>query len=101
MKFCIIFVLTLTRDMKDTLIVTQCGAEAIAFLKIYGVLPCATLFIAYYSKLSNMIQNKQSLFYITCIPFFLFFILFDIVLYPNRHILHPSIDLVQKILHIK
>ena len=34
MKFFIIFVLTLTRDTKDTLIVTQCGAEAIAFLKV-------------------------------------------------------------------
>ena len=26
--------LTLTRDTKDTLVVTQCGAEAIAFLKV-------------------------------------------------------------------
>jgi hypothetical protein len=34
MKFFIIMALTLTRDTKDTLIVTQCGAEAIAFLKV-------------------------------------------------------------------
>jgi hypothetical protein len=33
-KFFIILALTLTRDTKDTLIVTQCGAEAIAFLKV-------------------------------------------------------------------
>lgn len=33
-KFFIIMVLTLTRDMKDTMVVTQCGAEAIAFLKV-------------------------------------------------------------------
>jgi len=33
-KFFIILALTLTRDLKDTLIVTQCGAEAIAFLKV-------------------------------------------------------------------
>jgi len=33
-KFFIIMALTLTRDTKDTLIVTQCGAEAIAFLKV-------------------------------------------------------------------
>jgi len=33
-KFFVIFVLTLTRDTKDTMIVTQCGAEAIAFLKV-------------------------------------------------------------------
>ena len=38
MKFFIIMALTLTRDTKDTLIVTQCGAEAIAFLKVRGCL---------------------------------------------------------------
>ena len=36
-KFFIILALTLTRDTKDTLVVTQCGAEAIAFLKV-GIL---------------------------------------------------------------
>lgn len=40
MKFFIIFVLTLTRDTKDTLIVTQCGAEAIAFLKVSIIFIC-------------------------------------------------------------
>jgi hypothetical protein len=35
-KFFIIMALTLTRDTKDTLVVTQCGAEAIAFLKVSG-----------------------------------------------------------------
>ena len=33
-KFFIILALTLTRDTKDTLVVTQCGSEAIAFLKV-------------------------------------------------------------------
>ncbi len=37
MKFFIILALTLTRDTKDTLVVTQCGAEAIAFLKVRRV----------------------------------------------------------------
>ena len=37
-KFYIILALTLTRDTKDTLVVTQCGAEAIAFLKVSNVL---------------------------------------------------------------
>jgi len=36
-KFFIIMALTLTRDTKDTLVVTQCGAEAIAFLKVCTV----------------------------------------------------------------
>ena len=33
-KFFVIFALTLTRDNKDTMVVTECGAEAIAFLKV-------------------------------------------------------------------
>ena len=95
-KFFIILALTLTRDTKDTLVVTQCGAESIAFLKIYGVLPVATLYIAYYSKLSNIVSSKKALFYITCIPFFVFFVMYDLLIHPNTHWLHPSIDTVRQ-----
>lgn len=96
-KFFIILALTLTRDTKDTLVVTQCGAEAIAFLKIYGVLPAATAFIALYSKLSNVL-SKKTLFYATCVPFFSFFALFDTFIYPNAATLHPSLESVQALL---
>lgn len=96
-KFFIILALTLTRDTKDTLVVTQCGAEAIAFLKIYGVLPAAAAFIALYSKMSNVF-NKKTLFYVTCIPFFAFFALFDALIYPNARFLEPSLDTAQRFL---
>ena len=33
-KFFVILALTLTRDNKDTMVVTSMGAEAIAFLKV-------------------------------------------------------------------
>jgi len=89
MNFFIVFVLCTTRDAKDTLIVTSCGAEAISFLKLYGVLPAATLFMLYYSKLSTMLSKKQ-LFYVTAAPFFIFYILFDLVIYPMKDVLHPS-----------
>ena len=39
-KFFVIMALTLTRDTKDTLVVTQCGAEAIAFLKVRAKRKC-------------------------------------------------------------
>lgn len=94
-KFFIILALTLTRDTKDTLVVTECGAEAIAFLKIYGVLPAATAFIALYSKMAS-IMGKQPLFYTTCIPFFVFFLLFDKIIYPHRGTLQPSLEIVQQ-----
>jgi AAA family ATP:ADP antiporter len=77
--------------------VTECGAEAIAFLKIYGVLPAAAAFIAAYSKLSNVL-DKTSLFYVTCMPFFVFFALFDLFVYPNASKLHPSLESVQRLL---
>lgn len=98
-KFFIIMALTLTRDTKDTLIVTQCGAEAIAFLKIYGVLPAATAFIALYSKMSDVL-SKKTLFYATCIPFFVFFIFFDMVIYPSSVNLHPTLASVESFLGI-
>jgi len=94
-KFFIILALTLTRDTKDTLVVTECGAEAIAFLKIYGVLPAATAFIALYSKMASLME-KQTLFYTTCIPFFVFFLIFDKSIYPNRGSLQPSLESVQQ-----
>ena len=88
-KFLIVFVLTITRDVKDTLIVTSCGAESIAFLKVYGVLPAAAAFTVAYSKMSNTL-SKDALYYALVAPFFIFYLLFDLVIYPRRHQLHPA-----------
>jgi AAA family ATP:ADP antiporter len=60
-------------------------------------LPAATAFIALYSKLSNVL-GKKALFYTTCIPFFTFFALFDLFLYPNIAFLHPSLAAVEAFL---
>ena len=97
LKFFIIIALTLTRDTKDTLIVTQCGAEAISFLKIYGVLPAAIAFTALYGKASNIISNKEALFNVTCVPFFAFFVIYDILVRPNLGILEPSVETVHSV----
>jgi len=88
-KFFVVFVLTLTRDTKDTLVVTQCGAEAIAFLKVYGVLPSAAAFIALYNRMSQSLP-RRALFYSTCIPFFFFFLLFDAAIFPNAAAIQPA-----------
>lgn len=88
--FCILFNYTVLRDTKDTLIMTapKSGAEAIPFLKVYGVLPFAILFMLLYSKLSNVLSKKK-LFYTAVAPFVVFFALFALVIYPNREALHP------------
>ncbi len=88
--FFILFNYTILRDTKDTLVVTAPGggAEVIPFLKFWGVLPCAVIFMVVYSKLSNKL-SKPALFYAAVSPFLIFFALFATVLYPLRDVLHP------------
>ncbi len=89
--FFINFNYTILRDTKDTLIVTApgSGAEAIPFLKVWGVLPFAIIFMIVYSKLSN-IMSKQKLFISTIAFFGVFFAFFALFLYPFREALHPN-----------
>ena len=95
--FCISFNYTILRDTKDTLIVTApgSGAEAIPFIKLWLVVPCAVVFMIIYSKLSNKL-GKQALFLAVTVPFLIFFALFATVLYPARDLLHPT-DLADKL----
>lgn len=87
--FFILFNYTILRDTKDTLVVTAAkGSQVIPFLKFWGVLPCAVLFMLLYAKLSNKL-SKTKLFYTSVIPFIIFFGLFGAVLYPFRESLHP------------
>ncbi len=89
--FFINFNYTILRDTKDALIVTApgSGAEAIPFLKVWGVLPMAVLFMVVYSKLSNVL-NKTTLFYTLIASFIAFFTIFAVVLYPLRDAIHPT-----------
>ncbi len=90
MFFLISFNYTILRDTKDSLLVTApgSGAEAIVFLKLWGVLPFAVLFMILYSRLSNKL-SKEKLFYATITPFLVFFALFAFFIYPMRESLHP------------
>lgn len=99
MFFCISFNYTILRDTKDTLIVTAAGAESIPFLKLWGVVPAAIIFMFIYAKLSNML-SKENLFYVTIVPFLVFFGLFAVYFYPARDSLHPvaSADFLQTLL---
>jgi ATP:ADP antiporter, AAA family len=91
MFFFISFNYTILRDTKDTLIVTGpgSGAEEIPFLKFWGVVPCAIIFMVIYAKLSNIL-TKEKLFYSAIIPFLIFFGAFALFLYPNIDTLHPN-----------
>lgn len=89
MMFCILFTYTILRDVKDSLVVTNCGAEAIVFLKIYGTLPFAILLVSIYAKLSTVLTRPQ-LFNISILSFTIFFLVFGFIIFPLRDTLHAS-----------
>ena len=91
LMFFINFNYTILRDTKDALIVTApgSGAETLPFLKVWGVLPLAIVFMLIYAKLSNVL-SKTKLFYTTICGFLAFFAIFALVLYPARDFLHPT-----------
>lgn len=88
--FLVIFNYTVMRDAKDAILVTApgSGAEVIPFIKLWGVLPMAVIFMVLYAKMSNKL-SKPALFYATLAPFIVFFGLFATVLYPLQDVLHP------------
>ncbi len=87
--FFINFNYTILRDTKDTLIVTATGAETIPFLKFWGVVPGAIIFMLVFNYLSNRVK-RENLFMGTMAAFGLFFGLFALFLYPNREALAPT-----------
>jgi AAA family ATP:ADP antiporter len=87
--FFITFNYTILRDTKDTLIVTAAGAEALPFIKVWGTMPMAILFMLIYSELSNYL-SRAALFYLTISGFLVFFVLFATVLYPHQDVLNPN-----------
>ena len=94
--FGILFIYTLLRDTKDTLVVNAAGSSLIPFLKFYCVTPSAILFVIFYAKLTNVF-SKEKVFYAVVTPFLVFFAAFAFVIYPNLHLLHPSPDLIARL----
>lgn len=91
MMFSILFIYTLLRDTKDALLVNGpgAGAESLAFAKGIGVTFSAVLFMVIYTKCAN-IFNREGLFYVTALPFLIFFGLYPYVIYPMVGSIHMS-----------
>ena len=68
--------------MKDSVVNTMIGAETIAFLKFWGVLPAAFLVTIIYVKLVSIMKG-ETIFYLIMSVFLSFFCLFAFVLFPN------------------
>lgn len=96
MMFCIIFIYSLCRDLKDTLVVSKAicgGAETIGFVKIFMVTPAAVLFMLLFVKLSNAF-SRQATFHILIGFFLVFFLTFGFIIYPYKDSLHMSLSTI-------
>ncbi len=96
MMFCILFIYTLLRDTKDAIIVNApgSGAESLSFIKGIGVTFCAILFMVLYTKAANIFR-REGLFYITVLPFLIFFVCFAFLIYPNKDLVHMSLETIE------
>lgn len=92
MMLCILFIYTLVRDLKDTLMVSKAiggGSETLGFIKLYCVTPAAILFMMGFMKLANMFDSKK--LFLVIVGFFLaFFVTFGFILYPFSEYIHFS-----------
>ena len=89
MMACILFNYATLRSVKDGLVVTHIGPEAISFLKTYIVLPSAVIMMVIYAKLCNL-MSQQKVFYAITTFFIAYFAFFTFILYPNPEMFHPA-----------
>lgn len=96
MMFCILFTYTSVRIMKDSLIVTGVGAEAISFIKTYLVVPSAVIMMIVYVKLCN-IMSQQKVFYTISTFFSLYLAFFAFALYPYQEFFHTHPEAIENL----
>ena len=91
MFFLISFNYNALRGYKDSMVVTapQSGAEAIPFIKVWAILPCAILLTFLFTRLANRF-SREKVFYIMMCMFLTFFFVFTFVLFPAQNHLHPN-----------
>ena len=89
---CCIFNHYCLKNLKDSLIITTAGVEAVSFLKL--CMPVFTvLFLLLYTKISDRLRGEH-LYTAVLGTFVLFFVFFTTVLYPFRDFFHPTVKTV-------
>ena len=82
MMFFILFNYSMMRSLKDAMVVTEVGSEAIGFIKTYFVFPSAILLTLVYYSLCKAMDSRKVFYYI--VGFFLvYFITFTVLMFPN------------------
>jgi len=95
MMLMIIFIYSVERIVKDTIVINEMGAELISAIKLYGTLPSAVLAMIIYTKLSNEI-NKTKIFHIFNSAFVSYFLIFSFILAPNTEYIHMNLSSVKQ-----
>ncbi len=85
-NFCYTYGYSSLRVLKDAYVIGEGGAEAVYYLKAYGVTPAIIFFTIVYNIISKFL-NKDGLFNFVIIYLLLFIIVFRIFLYPNAKFL--------------
>jgi AAA family ATP:ADP antiporter len=88
--FCMALCNTLLDAAKDTLVITGGGGvQQLPFLVTYIVFPCSVLFLLAFTSVSSRYSRGHT-FDLVIAAFATFFAVFTFVLYPLRHVLHPT-----------
>jgi ATP:ADP antiporter, AAA family len=81
MLMLIIFIYSILRGAKDTILIPVLGAEIISAVKLWGVFPSAVLFMIIYTKLANIL-SRENIFYALAIFFLSYFAAYALFLSP-------------------
>jgi len=82
-----LYIYSILRGTKDSLIISEIGSEMISALKLCGVLPSAIFMMLIYTKLVDLF-SRMKIYHVLNAFFVGYFVLFDFVLYPNISSLH-------------
>jgi ATP:ADP antiporter, AAA family len=86
-----IYIYSILRNTKDTLLLSHLGAELISTTKLWSVLPSAVIFMLVYTKLAN-VASRTTLYNCLIWFFISFFVIFNFLLYPNLDHLMINMD---------
>lgn len=98
LMFCILFVYTMVRDLKDVFIQKYAvcgGTELFPVLKLWFVMPAAFLTVMLFTFLISRFGSYKT-FYIMVSVFIAFYAIFLLILFPNATVLHANADTVRK-----
>jgi AAA family ATP:ADP antiporter len=94
--FCVLFNYTVARNIKDSLLINSTGSSSavLPWVKLGLVTPCSIFAVIGYAKLSNIL-SKQKLYFVTLLPFAVYFLMFGFVLYPMHAYLNLSVNWIK------